>query len=100
MSPPPVIEVRDLTKRFGAVAAVDGLSFSVERGRIFGLLGPNGAGKTTTIQLLLGLTTPTAGTIRVFGLDVARHRRAILQRSNFSSAYVSLPSNLTVFRVP
>jgi len=96
LSQPPVIEVRDLTKRFGAVAAVEGLSFSVERGRIFGLLGPNGAGKTTTIQLLLGLTTPTAGTIRVFGLDVARHRRAILQRSNFSSAYVSLPSNLTV----
>ncbi|HEY3202749.1 MAG TPA: ABC transporter ATP-binding protein [Thermoanaerobaculia bacterium] len=96
MTAEPVIEVRDLTKRFGRVTAVDGLSFGVERGQIFGLLGPNGAGKTTTIQLLLGLTTPTSGRIRVLGLDVARHRRAILQRSNFSSAYVSLPSNLTV----
>jgi ABC-2 type transport system ATP-binding protein len=95
-SPPAVIETRTLTKRFGAVTAVDGLSLSVPRGLIFGLLGPNGAGKTTTIQLLLGLTTPTRGEIRVFGLDVGRHRREILQRSNFSSAYVSLPSNLTV----
>jgi ABC-2 type transport system ATP-binding protein len=94
--PEPVIDVRGLTKRFGAVTAVSGLSFSVERGQIFGLLGPNGAGKTTTIQLLLGLTTPGAGSIRIFGLDATLHRRAILQRSNFSSAYVSLPSNLTV----
>jgi len=75
---------------------VDGLSFTVARGEIFGLLGPNGAGKTTTIQLLLGLTTPTSGEIRVLGLPLLERRREILQRSNFSSAYVSLPSNLTV----
>jgi ABC-2 type transport system ATP-binding protein len=91
-----VIEVRDLTKRFGDLVAVDRLCFSVERSAIFGLLGPNGAGKTTTIQLLLGLTTPTSGSARVLGLDVARDRRQILQRVNFSSAYISLPSNLTV----
>jgi ABC-2 type transport system ATP-binding protein len=78
------------------VTAVGGLSFAVARGEIFGLLGPNGAGKTTTIQLLLGLTTPTAGEIRVLGLPLATHRREILRRCNFSSAYVSLPSNLTV----
>jgi len=90
------IAVRDLTKRFGELPAVDGLSFSVVRGEIFGLLGPNGAGKTTTIQLLLGLTTPTAGDIRVLGMKMPSDRFAILSRVNFSSAYISLPSNLTV----
>jgi ABC-2 type transport system ATP-binding protein len=92
-----VIEVQGLTKRFGSVVAVADLSFSVRRGEIFGLLGPNGAGKTTTIQLLLGLTTPTAGTIRVFGLDLPKHRRAILQRVNLAATHVSLPTNLTVW---
>ncbi|HEY6929458.1 MAG TPA: ABC transporter ATP-binding protein [Thermoanaerobaculia bacterium] len=92
----PVIQVTDLTKRFGEVTAVDRLTFSVARGEIFGLLGPNGAGKTTTIQLLLGLTTPTSGDAAVLGLDVQRERRRVLQRVNFSSAYISLPSNLTV----
>jgi ABC-2 type transport system ATP-binding protein len=92
----PVIRVTDLTKRFGEVTAVDRLTFSVARGEIFGLLGPNGAGKTTTIQLLLGLTTPTSGDAAVLGLDVQRERRRVLQRVNSSSAYISLPSNLTV----
>lgn len=91
-----VIEVRDLTKRFNGAAAVDALTFTVARGEIFGLLGANGAGKTTTIQLLLGLTTPTSGEARVLGMDVRRERRRILARVNFSSAYVALPSNLTV----
>jgi len=91
-----VIQVEGLTKRFGDVVAVDRLSFEVRRGEIFGLLGPNGAGKTTTIQLLLGLTTPTSGTARVLGWDVTRQRRCVLQRVNFSSAYIALPSNLTV----
>lgn len=91
----PVIQVAGLTKRFGATTAVDGLSFTVPRGEILGLLGPNGAGKTTTLQLLLGLTTPTEGQARVFGLDVQRHRYEVLQRVNFSSAYISLPTNLT-----
>src|SRR5215813_7153035 len=91
-----VIEVHQLTKRFGDILAVDGLSFDVRPGEIFGLLGPNGAGKTTTIQLLLGLTTPTSGSAHVLSLDVERDRRRVLQRVNFSSAYISLPSNLTV----
>jgi len=92
-----VVEVSQLTKRFGAVTAVDGLSFEVERGEIFGLLGPNGAGKTTTLQMLLGLTTPSSGSARILGLDVARERRRVLQRVNFSSAYIALPSNLTAW---
>ena len=96
MTPERVIEVERLTKRFGEVTAVDDLSFSARRGEILGLLGPNGAGKTTTIQLLLGLTTPTTGAIRLFGLPLREHRRQILQRVNFSSAYISLPFNLSV----
>jgi ABC-2 type transport system ATP-binding protein len=92
-----VLTARDLRKRFGDLTALDGISFELKRGEILGLLGPNGAGKTTTIQLLLGLTSPTAGEVRLFGLDLARHRREILQRVNFSSTYVSLPSNLTVW---
>ena len=97
MSVQPIIEVTQLTKRFDAVTAIDHLSFSVMPGEIFGLLGPNGAGKTTAIQLMLGLITPTSGTVCLFGLDIRKHRRAILQRVNFSSAYVALPTNLTAW---
>jgi ABC-2 type transport system ATP-binding protein len=93
---PLVLEVEHLTKRFDEVTAVGDVSFSARRGEILGLLGPNGAGKTTTIQLLLGLTTPTSGRIRLLGMDLHRHRREILQRVNFSSAYISLPFNLSV----
>jgi ABC-2 type transport system ATP-binding protein len=91
------IEVERLTKRFSDVTAVDNLSFTVAPGEIVGLLGSNGAGKTTTIQLLLGLTIPTSGVARVLGLDVQQHRRTVLQRVNFSSAYISLPTNLSVW---
>jgi ABC-2 type transport system ATP-binding protein len=65
-----VIEVRDLTKSYGEVLAVDHISFEVKESEIFGFLGPNGAGKTTTIRMLTGLSKPTAGTARVLGFDV------------------------------
>ncbi|MBI5397292.1 MAG: ABC transporter ATP-binding protein [Verrucomicrobia bacterium] len=91
-----VIEVRDLVKVYDGTTAVDRLSFTAARGEILGLLGPNGAGKTTAIQTLLGIIEPTAGSIRVFGQDIRTHRQSILQRTNFSSAYVSLPQNLCV----
>ncbi|MFA5193543.1 MAG: ABC transporter ATP-binding protein [Verrucomicrobiia bacterium] len=91
-----VIEVHDLLKTFNGTTAVDRLSFTAQRGEILGLLGPNGAGKTTAIQMILGIIEPTAGSIRVFGQDIATHRQEILQRLNFSSAYVSLPQNLRV----
>ena len=94
--PVAVTEVSRLTKRFGSLTALDTLSFKVCRGNILGLLGPNGAGKTTAIHCMLGLVTPTSGSIRIMGLDIARHRREILARVNFSSAYTALPSNLTV----
>jgi len=92
-----VTEVSKLTKRFGGLTALDGVSFKICRGEILGLLGPNGAGKTTAIHCMLGLVTPTSGTIRIMGYDVGRHRREILSRVNFSSAYTALPSNLTVW---
>jgi ABC-2 type transport system ATP-binding protein len=92
----PVVQVQNLTKRFGDFTAVDGISFEIRQGEILGLLGPNGAGKTTTIQMLLGLITPTAGTIRVFGKDLAAHREEILSQVNFSSTYISMPFSLTV----
>jgi ABC-2 type transport system ATP-binding protein len=64
---PAVLEVRDLTKRFGTNVAVDGLSFTARSGNVLGFLGPNGAGKTTTLRVLLGLTLPTSGTATVNG---------------------------------
>ena len=91
-----VIEARHLRKTFGETVALDDLSFDLRRNEIVGLLGVNGAGKTTALNMLLALTTPTSGTIKAFGLELARHRVEILQRANFASAYVALPGNLTV----
>ncbi|PWC90349.1 ABC transporter [Azospirillum sp. TSH100] len=90
-----------LTKRFPTpdgrdVTAVDAITFTVQRGSVTGLLGGNGAGKTTTISMLLGLLLPTAGTVEILGVDMARHRHAVLPRMNFSSPYVELPHRLTV----
>lgn len=92
-----IVQLEHLRKEFNGTVAVDDVSFTVQRGEIVGLLGANGAGKTTTIQVLLGLTTPTSGTVRVFGQDFEQHRIEILQRCNFSSAYTGLPSNLKVW---
>jgi ABC-2 type transport system ATP-binding protein len=92
----PVILVRGLEKRFGDAVAVDGIDLAVPAGVTAGLLGGNGAGKTTTLSMLLGLVTPTGGTIRVFGEDMLRHRHRVLPRMNFSSPYVDLPHRLTV----
>ncbi|HSE79200.1 MAG TPA: ABC transporter ATP-binding protein [Alphaproteobacteria bacterium] len=94
--PRSVIEVDNLTKRYGEVTAVDRVTFAVARGLTTGLLGGNGAGKTTTIAMLLGLLVPTAGAIRIFGEDILKHRFRVLPRLNFSSPYVDLPNRLTV----
>jgi ABC-2 type transport system ATP-binding protein len=90
-----VIEVSHLTKQFGGFTAVDNISFLVKEGEVVGLLGRNGAGKTTTISMLLGLLTPTRGTIRIFGKDLETHREEILSRVNFSSAYINFPTLLS-----
>ncbi len=92
------IEVRNLSKKFGTFTAVDEVSFSVAPGEIVGLLGPNGAGKTTTIHMILGLISPTAGEVRIFGKPFARNREEILGRMNFTSPYVMLPMRLTVMQ--
>ncbi|HEX7766467.1 MAG TPA: ABC transporter ATP-binding protein [Nitrospira sp.] len=91
-----VLEVCNLTKTFGDFTAVNGISFTLQPGEILGVLGPNGAGKTTTMHMLLGLITPTSGTISMFGMDLETHREAILQQVNFSSTYMSMPQSLTV----
>ncbi len=90
------VAVRGLTKRYGAVTAVDHISFTIEAGTTVALLGGNGAGKTTTIAMLLGLIQPTAGEVRVFGADMSRNRYDVAQRMNFQSPYVDLPQRLTV----
>ena len=91
-----LVEVKGLTKSFGAVKAVDDISFEMYEGEILGLMGPNGAGKTTTLQMLLNLTYQSAGTVTVFGMDYKKNREEILSRINFSSSYISLPYALTV----
>jgi lipooligosaccharide transport system ATP-binding protein len=75
-----VISLRGVTKRFGGRSAVDGVDLEVPRGMCFGLLGPNGAGKTTTLRMIYGVTRPSAGEIRVFGIDIAEEPRAVRAR--------------------
>jgi ABC-2 type transport system ATP-binding protein len=74
---PPILEADNLVKRYGEVAAVDGVSFEVEEGEVFGLLGPNGAGKTTTISMLTGVLEPTSGTARIGGHDILKEAVAV-----------------------
>jgi ABC-2 type transport system ATP-binding protein len=91
----PVITTRDLTKRYGAVKAVDGVSFSIERGEIFGLLGPNGAGKTTTILMLLGLSDISSGEAQVLGHDPARQPLVVKRHVGYLPDAVGFYDNLT-----
>ncbi len=90
------IRVRGLTKRFGAVMAVDTIDFDVAKGSITALLGGNGAGKTTTIAMILGLVEPTAGSIEILGQPVPEQYHRVLPLMNFESPYVDLPHRLTV----
>ena len=92
----PVVEVVDLSKRFGAFTAVDRVSFQVARGEVFGFLGSNGAGKTTTIRILCGLLAPTSGSARVLGIDAARDPESIKKRIGYMSQRFSLYEDLTV----
>ncbi|NRQ31200.1 ABC transporter ATP-binding protein [Nonomuraea sp. NN258] len=86
-------------KRFGPVTAVRDISLTIGEGEVAGLLGPNGAGKSTTLHMLLGLITPDAGTVEMFGLELARHRVEVLSRINFAASYVDLPGALRVHEV-
>src|SRR5437899_10942244 len=93
---PPAIAVERLVKIYQRGMAVDGISFTLPVGSVTGLLGGNGAGKTTTIAMIMGLLTPTSGTVRVFGADMPRQRYRVLHRMNFESPYVDMPMRLTV----
>ncbi|MDD4984484.1 MAG: ATP-binding cassette domain-containing protein [Dehalococcoidales bacterium] len=90
-----MIEVENLTKKFGHFAAVDDVSFRVEKGEIFGLLGPNGAGKTTTIRCLLTLLKATSGTMRISGIDVSRHPQDVRQLCGYVPQEISVDGDLT-----
>jgi ABC-2 type transport system ATP-binding protein len=90
------ITVTNLTKRFGGFVAVDGVTFDVDRGEIFGFLGSNGAGKSTTIRMLCGLLEPTSGVAIVDGIDVGRDPEGVKQRIGYMSQKFSLYEALTV----
>src|SRR5262252_3980441 len=93
---PPAIAVDRLVKIYQRGMAVDGISFTLPVGSLTGLLGGNGAGKTTTIAMIIGLLTPTSGSVRVLGADMPRQRYRVLHRMNFESPYVEMPMRLTV----
>ncbi len=100
-----VIQTDGLTKRYGHVLAVDGLSLNIPRGRIFGLLGPNGSGKTTLMSMLLGLVRPTAGSFTLFGAPPERgglerqlHRIGALIETPTFYPYLSGRNNLAYFQ--
>ena len=95
----PVIRVDDLKKAYGETRAVDGVSFEVRAGTIFGLLGPNGAGKTTTVEVLEGLRTPDSGAVRVLGVDVVSHPDELKPRIGVSLQTAALYPRLTVVEV-
>ena len=92
------VHVSDLRKSYGQVRAVDGVSFGVEYGKVFGFLGPNGAGKTTTIKVLTTLVHPSSGTVRIFGKDIVKHQREIKKRIGVVLQEPSFEANLTVER--
>src|SRR6266516_3082671 len=91
----PVIVIEKLEKSYGKIRAVRGISMSVERGEIFGFLGPNGAGKTTTIRCMLDVIRPSAGTIRIQGLDAQRDKLALHQYIGYLPGDVRLPGQMT-----
>jgi ABC-2 type transport system ATP-binding protein len=91
-----VLEVRDLSKSYGATLACDSISFQVKPREILGLLGPNGAGKTTTINMILGVLAPSTGSIQIEGIDLLKERARALEQTNFAAVYAQVPGNLTV----
>ena len=96
MSAELAIEVADLTRRFGAFTAVDGITFNVRAGEVFGFLGANGAGKTTVIRMLTGLLAPSSGRATVAGHDVAREAERVKRDIGYMSQRFSLYEDLTV----
>jgi ABC-2 type transport system ATP-binding protein len=92
----PVIEAEGLTRRFGDFVAVDALDLEVERGTIYGFLGPNGSGKTTTVRMLIGLLTPSAGSIKVLGRRLQRDSEWLRRHIGYMTQHFSLYDDLSV----
>ncbi|MFI5370648.1 MAG: ABC transporter ATP-binding protein [Candidatus Eisenbacteria bacterium] len=95
-TPDTVVDVAGITRRFGAVVAVDKVSFRIRKGEIFGILGPNGSGKTTTIRMLCGLLAPNEGTATVAGFDVARETERVKSSIGYMSQAFGLYKDLTL----
>ena len=93
---PAVIEARGLTRRFGALLAVDGVDLEVRRGEVFGCLGPNGSGKSTLMRMLLGLLEPSAGSARVLDLEIPRDAERLRPSVGYMTQRFSLYEELTV----
>jgi ABC-2 type transport system ATP-binding protein len=94
-----IIEVNNLEKKYGDVNAVDGVSFGVENGEVFGILGPNGAGKTTTVEMIEGLRKPNGGSITVCGIDALKEPQRIKQIIGVQLQATSLYDNIRVKEV-
>jgi ABC-2 type transport system ATP-binding protein len=92
-----IVQVEGLRKVYGATVAVDGVSFDVQEGEIFGMVGPNGAGKTTTIECLEGLRKPDAGTVRVLGVDPQREGQALCLQVGMQLQHSNLPDRMKVW---
>ena len=92
------IEIKNLSKKYNNILAVENINFKINKGSIVGLLGPNGCGKTTTIGMMLGLIKPTSGTVFINNQNIENEniRTKILEKVNFISPYVELPKKLTV----
>jgi ABC-2 type transport system ATP-binding protein len=97
--PKKIIQVKDLRKRYGDTVAVDGISFDVKEGEVFGILGPNGAGKTTTLEIIETLKEPTSGTITLDGLDVAKHPTEVKQRIGVQLQSAGFFTDLTLTEI-
>lgn len=92
----PVISVKNFSKQYGKVTAVDGISFEVQPGQIFGLLGPNGAGKTSTLECLEGIRKPDGGSLSVLGINPTQEPRRLLNQIGVQLQTSGLPGNMTV----
>jgi ABC-2 type transport system ATP-binding protein len=95
----PVIRVRDVRKTYGEIRAVDGVSFEVARGEVFGLLGPNGAGKTTTVEMLEGLRVPDGGELEILGIDAVRRPDLLKERIGVTLQTAEMYPKLTIVEV-
>jgi ABC-2 type transport system ATP-binding protein len=93
-----ILNVKNLSKTYQKIAAVQDISFSVKSGEIIGLLGPNGAGKTTTLNMILGILEPSSGSIEIMGRRMKDNAEEICRKMNFAAVYTHVPANLSVMQ--